>query len=790
MKRILTGLSLLMALALPVTGQRESHSLNTGWLFSLGDASSMERDFTHGTEYFTYLAKAGSANHNKGPAWELFNDSAWTAVTLPHDWVVDLPYAAEASHSHGYKQVGWRYPQNSIGWYRRHFTVDKSDDGKRIFVRFDGIFRNSQVFCNGFFLGGEPSGYASQTYDLTDYLNYGGDNVLTVRADASTEEGWYYEGGGIYRDVWLEKAGNVHFIDNGLVIRQTFASDKVVIGGYFPYSDNDDEHIFAYHSVHTLKDATGKVVGSFENDGQITVDHPHLWSSATPYLYTLTSVLTDDAGRVLDKVDTKLGLRQISFDASSGFLINGKREKLRGMNLHLDHAGVGVGVPDELWVYRLRKLREMGVNAIRCSHNPATPAMLDICDSLGFYVIDENRLMGTNDYHLSLLQRMIDRDRNHPSVILWSIGNEEWQMESGERGERIARRMTGFVHSLDASRPVTYGNSGGFGIVKETDVHGYNYIVQNDVENRHRKYPEWVVVGTEETSGSGTRNVYATDAERGWMASVNYIGEERSNGEKNVIERGWKFYRDHDYAAGLFYWTGFDYRGEPNPMKWPSTGSEFGILDYCGFPKDEAYYLKAAWTDAPVLHVFPHWNLKGMEGKPVDVWVYANMDEVELFQDGKSLGRKKMEKDSHLSWPTVYRPGRLLAVGYRNGKKLMTKKVETTGDAQSVKAVTTTIGDLRVIDLTLVDAKGREVPDANNLIHVTVTAGTRAVGDTVAGKPEIIGWGNGDPASKTAERPQATDKQAASFHAFMGKAQVIVRGKGRIDCSLVKTAMK
>ncbi len=729
--------------------QRETILLNNDWTFHLGDAASMKADFTHGTEYFTYRAKA--VGQNKGPAAVAFNDSAWTHVNLPHDWVVDLPYDGKASHSHGYKQVGWRYPQNSIGWYRHHFTINKEDEGCAISIRFDGIFRNAQVFCNGFYLGTEPSGYASQEYNVSEYLNYGGDNVIAVRCDAMTEEGWYYEGAGIYRDVWLIKKDALHRIDN---VFYTWKDGRLNI---------QVEATTDYKN--TLYDGEGRVVA--EGKDALTIANPHLWSTDDPYLYTLK---TETAGGE-DAVCTKVGLRTLTFDANDGVRLNGQPFKFKGVDLHLDHAGVGVAVTKELWIYRINQLRAIGVNAIRWSHNPASDVALDVCDSLGILCIDENRLMGTNREHFDLLRRMIIDHRNHPSVALWSIGNEEWWIEGDLKGEKIARTMIDYARTIDDSRLYTYGCSGGFGVVKQVDIHGYNYIVQNDVDRRHEAYPDWVVVGTEETSGCGTRNVYHTDSIKGWMKSINMEGEERSNWEKNVIERGWKFYRDHPWAGGLFWWTGLDYRGEPNPMVWPATGSQFGILDYCGFPKDEAFYLKAAWTNEPVLHIFPHWNLKGQEGKPVEVWAYTNMDEVELLQDGKSLGRQKADKDSHLVWNTTYKPGRLMAYGYKNGKRVLTERVETTGPADKIvlacaKHTLKQDGqDLVVIDLTLKDKKGRYVPDACNQLQITVD-----------GPAEILGWGNGDPGFKTIERPQGDDKQHATFNAFMGNAQLIVRG--------------
>lgn len=745
---ILLAILLTFCCLTTANAQQSKILMNNNWTFHLGNAASPEKDFAHGTEYFTYYAKV--IGENKGPVNEKFDDSSWQHVSLPHDWVVDLPYSSVASHSHGYKQVGCKYPQNSVGWYRKHFNIAKEDEGKLITIQFDGIFRNAQIFCNGFYLGHELSGYATQTYNLSECLNYGGDNIIVVRCDASTEEGWYYEGGGIYRNVWLIKRDAAHHINK---VAYVYKDNRLKIK-----VDATDE------CRNTLLDESGNVVA--EGTDELKIGRPHLWNVNAPYLYTLKTTTVGGEDEVL----TKVGLRTVAFDVRKGFLLNGDSLKLKGANLHLDHAGVGVGVPDELWVYKIKKLKDLGMNAIRCSHNPATPAMLDVCDSLGVLVIDENRQMGTNDEQLSLFRRMIERDRNHPSVILWSIGNEEWWIEGSEKGEKIARKMIDFARTTDDSRPYTYGNSGGFALTKQVDVQGYNYIIQNDVDRRHAEHPEFFVIGTEETSGCGTRNVYETDSVNGWMKSINMAGENRAGHEKNVIERGWKYYRDHTWTGGLFYWTGFDYRGEPNPMKWPATGSQFGILDYCGFPKDEAYYLKSAWTDESVLHVFPHLNMKGKEGQSIEIWAYSNMDEVEIVQNGKSLGRQSMPKDGHLVWKTVYNPGRIVAYGYKKGKKTITQKIETTDEAslislQTSKRTLRNDGqDIVVIDLTLKDKKNRYVPDACENIRINVS-----------GQAEILGWGNGDPGYKTAERPLNGNSQIAEIRSFMGHAQVILR---------------
>ncbi len=777
-------LVLVLLSTLTITAQqRETIRLNDGWRFALGHVD-MARDYTHGTEYFTYLTKTGF-DHNKGPANVKFDDSNWQQVTLPFDWVVDLGFSGEASHSHGYKKVGWKYPESSVGWYRRHLTVPASDWGKRISVQFDGIFRNSQVFINGHYVGGEPSGYATQVYNLTEYLNYGGDNILTVRADASMEEGWYYEGAGIYRDVWLVKTQPLHVVPFGTFISFDISENHQYATAKIETTVRNEKPDTCQLVIRqTLKDDKGQTAATAESTAQpltamasvtveqrLNVKDPRLWSLEQPTLYTLTTEVLAD-GQVTDRYETKTGIRSLCFDVQKGILLNGQPIMVKGCDLHQDHAGVGAGIPDGLWLYRVQQLKKYGFNTIRSSHNPATPALLDVCDSLGVLMIDETRLLGTADHQLNLMQRMIERDRNHPCVMLWSIGNEEWGCEGSETGERIARKMVEEAHFIDPTRLTTYGNSGGYGIVKQVDIHGYNYIVQNDVVNRHRAHPDWFVIGTEETSGCGTRGVYFTDSIKGWMRSINYQGEERTNGEKNVIERGWKFYDENSWAGGPCYWTGFDYRGEPNPMVWPATGSQFGILDYCGFPKDEAYYLQAWWTEEPVLHLLPHWNLRGHEGDSIEVWAYSNCERIELIQDGRSLGTQAMPHNGHLVWKTVYKPGRLVAKGYRHGRMVKKTIVETTGEAVQLTAdvSTTTLRrngeDVAVIDLTLLDKKGRFVPDANEEITVKVN-----------GPAIVLGWGNGDPGFKDIERPQETDWQQASLRSFSGRAQVIIRSK-------------
>ena len=760
---------------------RETIRLDDGWKFAFGNAADPKKDFGCGTEYFNYLTKANSI-HNEGPYVANFNDSTWQEVKVPHDWVTILPYADVASHSHGYKTVGYKYPETSVGWYRKTINIPANDLGKHIALKFDGIFRNARVWFNGFYMGTEPSGYATQVYDVTEYVNYGGDNLICVRADATLEEGWFYEGAGIYRDAWLLKSAAVSVAPFGTFVYADLKQpyDKVTI--YVETEVNNHSLTTQQCEVsHRLLDADGREVAKSESSTimlrakqtlntqllTLNLSAPHLWSPADPYLYKVETTVKVD-GCVTDVYETTTGIRDIEFDADRGFLLNGQPLKLKGVNLHQDHAGVGAAIPDALQAWRIKQLKKMGCNAYRASHNPMTPALLDICDREGILVIDENRLTGINEEHLRLLERMIKRDRNHPSVILWSNGNEEWGMENTIQGTRIAAAMREYTHLLDPTRHSTIANAGGREMVKGLDVVGFNYIVQNDVDNQKKNNPTWKIVGTEETTGCGTRGWYFKDEKYpGRMVSLNRTMEQNY---ENIIERGWKFYDERPWAAGLFYWTGFDYRGEPNPLSYPAHDSEFGILDYCGFPKDEAYYLKSWWTDEPVLHIFPHWNLQGHEGEEVEVWAYSNCDEVELTVNGKKLGRQPMPRNGHLKWKAVYQPGRVEATGYKNGKRILTKTIETTKAAAKVvlKADRHQIAadgqDMAIVNIELHDQKGRFVPNACPVLTFCLE-----------GDASIIGCGNGDPSYLGSDHPDKQPCHTFSIPAFNGRAQVLIQ---------------
>ena len=622
--------------------------LNADWRFHLGNAADPSKDFGCGTEYFNYFTKAASI-HNEGPYVPSFNDSAWQVVQIPHDWATTLPYAPEASHSHGYQTIGYAYPEHSVGWYRKMVTLDTVDYTTPHRLVFEGIFRDARVWVNGFYVGHTESGYLTQTYTVTDYL-HAGDNLICVRVDASLQEGWFYEGAGIYRNVYL------------------------TIGD---------------HSL-TASETSG--------------------------------------------LSAKRSFSEAVFQPKAVF------PPLHGVCLHQDHGGVGIAVTKGLMEYRLRKLMDLGVNAIRTAHHPAAPDLLDLCDSLGLYVIEENRLMGASEQDYQALQQMIERDKHHPSILLWSIGNEEWALEWNETGERIARTMTRWCHELDSTRPVTVATSSGPNVVWGVDVAGFNYMKQNNLASFHDSFPERLAVMTEETTGCGTRGV----------ATYN-----------DAIEHGWQNVLDNDWIRGIFYWTGFDYKGEPNPAQWPSVSSLFGVLDLCGFPKDEAYFLQSVWTDKPVLHILPHWNLDGQEGDSVTVWVYSNMDEVELRVNGKRFARQTMPKVGHLEWKTIYQPGSVEAIGYKNGKVAKREKVYTAGSATQVSFDTVTYSGTTIMDITLLDKKGHFCPTACDSIQVEWAQPVR-----------ILGYHNGNPTAhlqSTIHYPQST----ITIPAFNGHAQII-----------------
>jgi len=725
---------------------RERLLMDFGWRFALGHACDAERDFDHGTGYFSYFAKTG---YGDGPAAGDFDDRAWRIINLPHDWAVELPFDQRGSHSHGYRAIGRAFPENSIGWYRKHFVIPESDLGRRIVIEFDGVHRDAIIWVNGFYIGTEHSGYSSFQYDITDYLNYGGDNVVAVRVDVILEEGWFYEGAGIYRHVWLTKTAPLHVAQYGTFVTSELQPDAAVITARTTVI-NEEKTTVVFGIVQNIQEMNGKPVvcgelnnltlAAGENKEYCTtlrINQPQLWSLESPDLYQLVTTIQQNDS-IVDQYLTNFGIRSVRFDPDEGFFLNGQNLKLKGTNNHQDHAGVGTALPDALQEFRIARLKSMGCNAYRCSHNPPTPELLDACDRVGMLVLDENRLMGSSPEHIQQLEKMILRDRNHPCVIAWSLGNEEWAIEGNIKGARIAAMMQTAARRLDPTRQITAASSGGWGsgISTVVDMMGFNYIVHGDIDEQHAKFPDQPGMGTEETTGAGTRGIYEDNFARGHTMAM----DRRPGGAS--IETGLKYYAARPFLAGLFFWTGFDYRGEANPIGWPQVSTQYGILDVCGYPKDCYYYLKSWWTDKPVLHIFPHWNWEGKEEQPINVWAYSNCEEVELFLNGKSLGCKSMPNLGHLEWIVPYKPGYLLARGYRNNKEIIIQKIETTGKPAIIQlnpnrnTIRADGEDLAIITVQVLDDQARLVPTADNEISFILK-----------GEGRILGIGNGDPAS-------------------------------------------
>jgi len=720
---------------------RERLLMDFGWKFHPGNEWGAALN----------LAKAGTGS---GPASRSFSDASWRVVNLPHDWAVELPFDQGADGSHGFKPVGPGFPANSVAWYRRTFVLPKADAGKRLWLEFDGVFRDAEVFVNGWFIGHHESGYSSFRYDITDVANVGGQNVVAVKVDASRFEGWFYEGAGIYRHVWLVKTALLAIAPDGTFVYSQFknnAPGKTVEIRLQTQLLNSQTNVARAGVHYEIISPEGKAVASDRESAdlkpwaqravrsEISFHSPELWSPESPKLYRLVTTIESD-GQIVDRQETAFGIRTVAFDANKGFLLNGKPYELKGTCNHQDAAGVGAALPDALQDFRVKKLKEMGCNAYRTSHNPPTPELLDACDRLGMLVMDENRLLGSDPANLERFKGQILRDRNHPSVVIWSIANEEFTVQNTPAGVRVAATMQNLVNQLDPTRPITYaapvGDDFTGSINSIIEVRGWNYHVGRDMDNYHREHPTQPEVGTEQGSTVSTRGIYANDKARGYVSAY----DENAPPWAHTAERWWSYFAVRPWLSGGFVWTGFDYRGEPTPYSWPCINSHFGILDTCGFPKDNFWYYQAQWTDQPVLHLFPHWNWPGREGKDIDVWCYANCQQVELFLNGQSLGRQMMTNYSHLHWSVKYAPGVLSAKGYTDGKVVSEASVETTGAPAAVQlkpdrpTLRADGEDVSVTTVSVTDAQGRVVPVAGNRVHFALS-----------GPGKILGVGNGDP---------------------------------------------
>lgn len=681
-----------------------------------------------------------------------YADAGWRTVNVPHDFVVEQPFDPKGDTGHGSQSHG-------VGWYRRTFMLPATDDGRRFRLEFDGVYRDSAVFLNGTLLGRHQSGYTSFGFDVTDLVKTGQPNVLAVRADATDNEGWWYEGGGIYRHVRLIVTDPIHVEPWGIFVR-----NGEIENGQAPVRITVSMNVAAaaHPTVeNTILGPDGHQVWTALSDAatsrvEVTarINSATLWSPEAPARYILVTTVRDGK-READRVETRFGIRTIRFDPEKGFLLNGQPIKLKGTCNHQDFAGVGVALPDALNEYKIRTLKAWGANAYRCSHHPPTPELLDACDRLGMLVMDENRHLGDTPEILGQVEAMVLRDRNHPSIVIWSTCNEEGQ-QGTELGGKQGKAIADVIRKFDGTRPTTSAmnqrESWGKGLTLVEDVQGTNYNPEG-YDEFHKAFPSKPMVSTESHSTTTTRGVYAKDEKAGFVSNFN-----------ENTEYCWRMVAERPFVAGTFVWTGFDYRGEPTPYGWPCISSHFGFLDTLGFPKDDAFYYKAWWGSAPTVHVFPHWNPEGkVKGKPVAVRCYGNTDRVELFVNGKSSGAKVMPKYGHVDWEVPYAPGVLMVKGLSGTGEAVSETVETTGKPAAVRLVPDRTrldadgSDVAVVRVEIVDAQGRVVPTADNEVQFSVSAGG-----------EMIGVGNGNPSSHEPDR--ATKRKA-----FNGLCGVLVQ---------------
>jgi beta-galactosidase len=732
-----------------------------------------------------------------------FDDAKWRTLNLPHDWSIEGEFTEDAPT----KGNGGFLP-TGVGWYRKHFTMPAIQKGQNVWIVFDGVYMNSDVWINGEHLGKHPYGYTSFYYDVTPFITKG-ENVIAVRVDNSLQpNSRWYSGSGIYRHVWLNIAGSVHIAQWGTYITtpsvdslSATISVRTTIVNSLPIAKN-----IVVRSV--VKSESGKEIAivetpvSLSSSGKTDVEQtikiasPSLWSIETPSLYTLHSSIVEGR-KVQDNLISPFGVRKIEYDKDKGFILNGKQVKMNGVCLHHDAGCLGAAVPEQAWKRRLQLLKEMGCNAIRTAHNPPAPEFLDLCDSMGFLVMDEifdeweiAKGQVEYSYHVyftewwqSDLLSMIQRDRNHPSVVIWSAGNEVLD-QGKDRGTEVLRQLLEVFHKEDPTRPVTVANDriadvdypAKLSFLELQDVVGYNYV-DRWLKRRELYYsvdrndhPNWKMLGTENVSIPGIRGKYSlghdtTTARPRW--SLDY---------KSMMIRAeqlWRFTALYDYVIGDFMWTGIDYLGEAG---WPNKNSSAGVIDLSGFPKDGYYFYQSQWTSKPMVHLFPHWNWAGHEGQVVPVIAYTNCDSVELFLNGKSFGVKSVvfpqqgnsggwnkfdhpfvpatTSDLHLSWDVPYEQGTLKVIGKKNGI-LLSEEVRTTSKPFAIRLsadrnnIAADAHDIVNVKIEIVDENGLVVPDANNLIEFNVE-----------GEGILIGTDNGNPRDTT----QMKSKQREAFN--------------------------
>jgi len=789
------------------------------------------------------LVVAGCAEKNKcreivdfTEAWQfsLGDTTHWRTLNLPHDWSVEADFSEKYPAAPG----GGALP-GGVGWYRKEFTVDKSSEGKTVYIDFDGVYQNSTVWINGQLLGERPYGYISFRYDLTPYLKLGEKNIIAVRVDNSEQpNSRWYSGSGIYRNVRLTIVNPVHVGQWGTYVTTPAVTKERAEVSIITTVQNATAVPQSAKLFSILLDASGKEIArtgsefeiaansATETEQSVAVNNPTLWSVEHPYLYKVVTRIEQD-GKAVDEYETPVGVRYFSFDPDNGFFLNGESVKIKGVCNHHDLGCLGAAVNTRALERQLEILKEMGCNGIRTSHNPPAPELLDLCDRMGFIVMDEAFDMWRKkktpydysryfpEWYEQDLRDFILRDRNHPSIFMWSIGNEvleQWShidadtltlqqanmllnfantlnKQTMDAGLHINSLLTialaDIVKKLDPTRPVTSGNNGTEPYNHlfrsgSMDIIGFNYH-ENDwkKERFHKNFPGQKLIITESTSGLMSRGYYEMPSDSVYVRPMRWdrpfnLPVHHNSSYDNVHvpwgtthEDSWKWVKNNAHVAGMYIWTGFDYLGEPTPFWWPSRSSYFGIIDLAGFPKDVYYMYQSEWTDKPVLHIFPHWNWK--DGETVDVWAYYNCaDEVELFLNGESLGKKtKPENIFHVSWRVPFQKGTLKAVSYKGGKAVLSKEIKTAGEPVSIrltadrKTIKADGKDLSFVTVEALDAVGNPVPTADHLITFSVE-----------GAGFIAGTDNGDPTdTNSLKKPERK--------LFNGKALVVIQSKNK-----------
>ena len=736
-------------------------NLDYDWRFHRGDIA-MQKTNSHADSYSS--CKSGAV---VGPAGKIWNDADWRTVNLPHDYYAESDFNENNLLSHGYRT-------RCNAWYRKSFLLDEELEGKELFICFEGTAVNAEFYFNGSLMERSFSAYTETFFNITDRAYFDGrPNILSVYIKGLETEGWWYEGAGIYRHVRLYAKNKMHIAHNGIfgkpVLKKgtknswtvevetmlensAYAEDAAsvkatILDGETPIAEQILENI-------SVAGDTQKAVLQ-----KLSVSRPERWDVDNPKLYNLVVEVMQN-GKCVDSEKTRIGFRTFHVDAEKGFFLNGRPLKIMGTCNHQDHAGVGVGVPDSVQYYRIKRLKEMGTNAYRCAHNLPAKEILDACDEIGLIVMDENRRFESRTEVLEYLDIMVKRDRNHPSIIFWSLFNEE-PLQNTEEGAKIFRRMKSRVLKLDDTR-LLVGAMNGFsmeGAGLEMDVTGINYSIKA-VDELHALHPDRPIIGSENNSAVSTRGCYVTDME-GAQVLNNYDEETVKWGQ--LVRETWDFTRKRDYFAGIFIWTGFDYRGEPTPFTWPSVSSQFGIMDTCGFAKDSFYFNQACFTTKPMVHILPHWTHK--KGDTVRVMAVSNCDEVELFLNGKSLGRKPSDVCETAEWQVEYAPGRISAKAYRNGKCVAKDEQRTAGKPYAIRlmpeaaSIMNDGADTAIVNCAVVDKKGIIVPYADHLIHFDID-----------GDGYVRGVGNGDPNSH--ELDHVPYRQA-----FCGLCQALITSK-------------